>query len=95
MGTRVAYGLVSPNILDVIEFSTDYSIVEIVALESWENKTLGELKFSSRQYEMTVIAIKTGEKISIVPSYDTVIKRDDIIVILGNNNKLKKISEMD
>lgn len=94
MGTRVAYGLVSQNILDVIEFSTDYSIVEIVALESWENKTLSELNLS-RQYAISVLAIKTGEKINIVPSFDTIIKKDDIVVILGNNAKLKKISEIE
>ncbi len=94
MGMRVAYGLVSPNILDVIEFSTDYSIVEIVALESWENKTLSELNLS-RQYGMTVLAIKTEEKLNIVPSSDARIKKDDTVVILGNNNKLMKISGID
>lgn len=94
MGMRVAYGLVSPNILDVIEFSSDYSIVEIVALESWENKTLSELNLS-RQYGITVLAIKTEEKLNIVPSSDVIIKKDDIVVILGNNYKLKKISEIE
>ncbi len=94
MGTRVAYGLVTPNILDVIEFSDDYSIVEIVALESWENKTISELNLS-RQHGMSVLAIKTGEKINIVPAFDAMIKKDDIVVILGNNAKLKKISEIE
>ena len=94
MGTRVAYGLVTPNILDVIEFSDDYSIVEIVALEGWENKTISELNLS-RQHGMSVLAIKTGEKINIVPSFETMIKKDDIVVILGDNSKLKKISEIE
>ena len=94
MGMRVAYGLVMPNILDIIEFSTDYSIVEIVALESWENKTLSELNLS-RQHGITVIAIKTDEKINIVPAFDAMIKKGDIVVVLGNNSKLKKISEME
>lgn len=94
MGTRVAYGLVTPNILDVIEFSDDYSIVEIVALEGWENRTINELNLS-RQHGMSVLAIKTGEKINIVPSFETMIKKDDIVVILGDNSKLKKISEIE
>lgn len=94
MGARVAYGIVTPNILDVIEFSDNYSIVEIVALEKWENKTIRELKLS-RQNEMTVIAIKTGDKINIVPSFEAIIKKDDIVVILGNNSKLKKVSEIE
>ncbi|MEA5096655.1 Ktr system potassium uptake protein A [bioreactor metagenome] len=89
MGMRVAFGLVTPNILDVIEFSQDYSIIETVALEEWEQKSLKELNLS----DMTIIAIKTGERINIVPSSDAVIKKDDIVVILGNNDNLKKISE--
>lgn len=93
MGMRVAYGLVTPNILDVIEFSPDYSIIETVALESWEEKSLKDLNLS-RQYGMTVIAIKTGEHINIVPSAETVIYHDDVIVILGSNKNLKIISEI-
>lgn len=90
MGMRVAFGLVTPNILDVIEFSSDYSIIETVALEEWKNKSLKELNLSG----MTVIAIKTGEHINIVPSSDAIIKEDDVIVILGRNDNLKKLSEM-
>ena len=88
MGMRVAFGLVTPNILDVIEFSHDYSIIETVALEEWENKSLKELNLS----DMTIIAIKTGEKINIVPSSDAIIKKDDVIVLLGSNDNLKKLS---
>lgn len=89
MGMRVAFGLVTPNILDVIEFSPDYSIIETVALEEWEHKSLKELNLT----DMTIIAIKTGDRINIVPSSDAIIKKEDIVVILGNNDNLKKISE--
>lgn len=92
MGMRVAYGLVSPNIMDVIEFSPDYSIVETVALEEWENKTLNELNLG--KHGMTVIAIKTNEATNIVPSADTVINKNDIIVILGSNKNLKIIGDL-
>ncbi len=93
MGMRVAYGLVTPNILDVIEFSPDYSIIETVALQCWEGQSLKDLNLS-RQYGMTVIAIKTGEHINIVPSSDTVINHGDVVVILGSNNNLKVIGDM-
>lgn len=93
MGMRVAYGLVTPNILDVIEFSPDYSIIETVALEDWEDKSLKDLNLS-RQYGMTIIAIKTGDNINIVPSSETVIHHGDVVVILGSNNNLKVIGNM-
>ncbi len=93
MGMRVAYGLVTPNIMDVIEFSPDYSIIETVALEEWENKSLEDLNLS-RKYGMTVIAIKTGDHINIVPSFETIIKKGDIIIVLGHNDNLKKLSNI-
>ncbi len=92
MGVRVAYNLVTPNILDVIEFSSDYSIIETVALAEWEDKTLKELKLS-HTYGLTVIAIKRGSDINISPYADDEIKKGDIVVILGHNNNLKKIKE--
>lgn len=93
MGMSVAYGLVNPNIMDVIEFSPDYSIIETVALEEWEDKSLEDLNLS-RKYGMTVIAIKTGDDINIVPSFDTIIKKDDVIIVLGHNDNLKKLSKI-
>lgn len=93
MGMRVAYGLVTPNILDVIEFSPDYNIIETVALGEWEGKSLKDLNLS-RQYGMTVIAIKTGDNINIVPSSDAVINHGDVVVILGSNDNLKVIGNM-
>ena len=92
MGMRVAYGLVTPNILDVIEFSPDYSIVETVALEEWEGKTLSDLNLG--KHGLTIIAIKTGEHINIVPSSETVINQGDVIVILGSTKNLKILGDL-
>lgn len=89
MGMRVAYSLASPSILDIIEFSPEYSIIETVALEQWESKSLKELSLPKN---MTVLAIKTGKKINISPSPDSVIEKDDVLVVLGNNDALNKFT---
>lgn len=90
MGVRVAYNIATPNILDIIEFSPDYSIIETVALDEWDGKSLKELKLS-HTFGITVIAIKTRESINISPFADDVIRKGDIVVVLGNNDNLKKI----
>lgn len=93
MGVRVAHNLVSTNILDVIEFAPDYSIIEVVAMEEWEEKTLKELKLPS-EYGVSVMAIKTGDKINISPYADDVVKKGDILIIIGHNDSLKLLEEM-
>ncbi len=92
MGVRVAHNLVSSNILDVIEFAPDYSIIEVVAMEEWEEKTLKELKLPNK-YGVSVMAIKTGDKINISPYADDVVKKGDILIIIGHNDSLKLLEE--
>lgn len=92
MGIRVAHNLISSNILDVIELMPDYSIIEVVALRDWEEKTLKELKLPNR-LGISIMAIKTNDKINVTPYADDVIKKGDVLVLLGHNDNLKKIEQ--
>ncbi|QQY80372.1 trk system potassium uptake protein TrkA [Keratinibaculum paraultunense] len=92
MGIRVAHNLVSSNILDFIELSPDYGILEITALDEWANKTLKELKLPSR-YGISVMAIKRDKNINISPYADDVILKGDILVVLGNTNDIESLEQ--
>ncbi len=92
MGVRVAHNIISSNILDVIELMPDYSIIEVVALSEWENKALFELKLPNKM-GVSVMAIKTGDKINISPYADDIIKAGDVVVLLGHNDNLRKIEQ--
>ena len=90
MGKRVAHNLVSSNILDYIELSTEYSIMEIEALDSWVEKSLIDLELR-RKYGINVVAIKDGSKVNVSPGADEIIKKNDIIVALGSTKDLGKL----
>lgn len=90
MGKRVAHNLVSSNILDYIELSSEYSIMEIEAIDSWINKTLTDLELRKR-YGINVVAIKDGKTVNISPAADEIIKKNDIIVALGSIKDLGKL----
>lgn len=94
MGVRVAHSLVSPNILDFIELSDEYSIMEISAGKMFSGKSLKELNFRAR-YGCNVIAIKSGDRMNVSPSAHDVIQLGDILVVLGHNRDLKKLEEED
>ena len=64
MGVRVAHNLVSESILDFIELSPDYSIMEIEAPEEWRGKSIRELKLRSK-YGINVMAIKKADSINL------------------------------
>lgn len=93
MGVRVAHNLVSESILDFIELSPDYSIMEIEAPEEWQNKTIRELKLRSK-YGINVMAIKRDDEISLSPSADFVVEGKDIFVAIGSAEDLSKLEGM-
>ncbi|MFU7514859.1 potassium channel family protein [Clostridium sp. HCS.1] len=93
MGIRVAHNLVSANILDYIELSEDYSIMEIQALNEWSGKTLNELKLR-RKYGINVMAIKRGDEVNLSPAADDIIKENDIIVAIGSAEDLNRLEGM-
>lgn len=92
MGVRVAYNLVSTNILDQIELSPDYSIIEIISPKEWSGKTLGELNVRAN-YGINVIAIKRDDFLNVSPDANDQIELDDILVIIGGVNELRIIED--
>lgn len=94
MGIRLAHNLVSDNILDHIELDTDYSIMEIVTPTKWVGKTLIELDLRAK-YEITILAVKNGEDINVIPSPDAKLQEKSILVVIGKNSNISSIVTSD
>lgn len=90
MGIRVAHNLVSSSILDYIELSPDYSIMEIEAPEEWGKKTLNQLNLRSR-YGINVMAIKREDEVNISPSALDTIEAGNIVVAIGSAEELSRL----
>ena len=72
MGKRVAHNLMAGNILDFIELSPDYSMVEIQVLQEWNGKTLAQLDLRKR-LGINVIAIRRDGQVDPSPMPGTVL----------------------
>ena len=90
MGVRVAHNIISSSILDYIELSSDYSIMEVKAFEDWVGKDLKSLDLR-KKYGINVIAIKTGEKINLNPAADDIVCKDNVIVAIGSKEALTSL----
>ncbi|MDW7652133.1 MAG: TrkA family potassium uptake protein [Bacillota bacterium] len=92
MGIRVANNLVATNVLDFIELSPDYSIVEIIAPDEMHGKSLRELDLRAR-YGVNVLAIRTADKqINVSPAASDRLHPGDLLIVVGANNKIQKMS---
>lgn len=92
MGVRIAHNLISKNVLDFIELSPDYSLVEIQASEKMINKSLVELNIRAK-YGCNIMAIKSGDQLNISPLAEDIIQADDVLVVIGSNVDISRFEE--
>jgi len=92
MGERVAHQLISPNLLDFIEISKDYSICELKVFPKIAGRTLKELDLRA-QYGFSVVAVhkKTGGVV-VAPPAEHVLEEKDVMVVIG---KLEQIEHFE
>jgi trk system potassium uptake protein len=92
MADKVAKSLISPNVLDYIPLSEDYTIYELAPPISFFGKTIGELHLRSKLH-IEVIAVREmlPERLTLVPRADFVIKDSDVLVVIGREKDIQKI----
>ncbi|MFC4402782.1 potassium channel family protein [Gracilibacillus xinjiangensis] len=92
MGIRIANQLDSDKIIDYIELSNEYSIIELVATNKVSEKTIRELDIRDR-YGCTLLGIKHDTDLNLSPSSDDTVYQDDVLIVMGKNQDLKKFEE--
>jgi len=99
MAIRVAHSLIRPSVLEQLELSQEYSIVELPTPDNLIGKTLKDTQLRTR-YGVNLIAIKrkiTTEKGIIKDSWNVnplptdTIEKEDILVLIGLNEDLDKM----
>ena len=90
---RLAKNLSSPNVLDYIELSEEYGIIEIPAPKAWVGKSLKELNVRAK-LGVNIIAVESGEKTNVSPAADYQVKAGDVMVVLGENYALEAVQKL-
>lgn len=90
---RLAKSLSAPNLLEYIELSEDYSIVELPAPKSWEGKDLKELNVRAK-LGVNILAVRRDGKMDVSPAADFRFHSGDIIVVLGDTKALDTIQKL-
>ena len=92
MADKLSLGLTSTGVMEYIELSDEFGIVEMAPPEAWYGKTIRQLDLRNR-YGLNVIAMRRDENIGITPDIDVPIDSECTMVILGSYhviNQLKK-----
>lgn len=94
MGKRVAHHIISDSVLDYIELSDAYSMIEFKVTKQLINKPIIDLNIRA-EYGINIIAIKRSQDIIVSPPAEEYIYQEDILVLLGENKNIARFeSEM-
>lgn len=103
MGQRVAASLLSPHVIEHIELSDEFGLVELIPPEEFVGRSLRQLDVRAK-YGVNVIAVKKKkqaitpegdiiyqDKVDVAPHADDVIKESDLLIVIGSNDDIEKI----
>ncbi len=89
---RLAKSLSSYNVLDYIELSDEYGIIEVPTPKSWVGKSLKELNVRAK-LGVNILAVKQDDRINVSPAADYPIGAADVLVVLGDTAALEKVQK--
>lgn len=95
MGVKLAQGLSSSNVLNFIELSDDFGIVELEVPKVWQHKTIKELDVRAK-YHVNIIAVRKGGtgSLDVAPGGDYVLEPRDAVVNLGRNDDINRLHDL-
>ncbi len=96
MGVKLAQGLSSSNVLNFIEFSEDYGIVELASPKSWHGKTIRELDVRNA-FHVNIIAVRKADQpgaLNVAPGAGCVLEAGDNVVAVGRSEDINRLHEV-
>lgn len=95
MGVKLAQGLSSSNVLNFIELSNDFGIVETQIPKEWRHRTIQELNVRAN-YKVNIIAVRRGEEgqLNISPGGEFLLEPGDSVVALGRTEDVNRLQDL-
>ncbi len=92
MGIRIAHQVVSRNVLDYLELSDEYSIVEMAAGEKMSGKSLQEMNIRAK-YGCNVVAVKRSNEVIVSPHADQKVEEGDVLIVIGGEKDISRLEK--
>ena len=95
MGEQIAHNLFNPNVQEYMSMNSKYGISKILVPKHIQGKSLKDLNIgtSRDKYNLTALGIVRSKNIILNPDVNEVIKKDDILLIAGNNELIDKLTD--
>ena len=92
MGARVARSILTPNVLDLMNLSDDYQIIEIRVPSKWVGNSIIGLNVR-RHYGLNILAIHRQERFLVSPAPDMLFASGDTLLVMGKKEDIERLEE--
>ena len=89
-GIRLAKNLLSSGFVDILEISSDVSMVELDVRPEWENKSLLELNLR-KKYSINIVSIIEDGKATVNIDPEKPLKKTMRLIVIADTAKLHKL----
>ena len=93
MADKLSLGLTSAGIMEYIELSDEFGIVEMAPPESWYGKSIRQLDLRSA-YGANVISVRQGDELHIPPDIDAPMDENTALVVLAAYKTIDRIKKL-
>ncbi|HNW85365.1 MAG TPA: TrkA family potassium uptake protein [Candidatus Limiplasma sp.] len=92
MGMRLAKSLLTPNVLEMIDLSDDYQLVEIILPKKWVGNTIIGMDVRKR-FGISILAIHRSGDFIVSPVPETQFETGDILLVLGKKDDIDNLDQ--
>ena len=90
MGMRLAKSLLTPNVLELIDLSDDYQLMETILPAKWAGETIIGIDVR-RRFGVSILAIHRGKEFFVSPEADFAFEAGDILLVLGKKDDIENL----
>jgi trk system potassium uptake protein TrkA len=93
-GERLGLLLALPNLVERVALGKEHTIAEMHVPTALADRTVADVDFVAT-YHVTLAAIKRQGKLMISPAQDLLLYSDDLMVVIGQNDDVRRITEVE
>ncbi len=95
MGTKLAQKLVGTSLVNYLELSPDYGILELPVPKRWTGKNIQELDIR-RAYRVNIVAVRAAgaNEIQVAPTADYSFLHNDRVIVVGETSAINALRKL-
>jgi trk system potassium uptake protein TrkA len=93
-GQRLGLMLALPNLVERVALGEEHTIAEMRTPQAFADRSVAELNFSETQH-VTLLAVKRQGELIMPPGQDLLLYSDDLIVVVGPNEAVRRLTEVE